>query len=133
MSWNHINQMIITGHGEFQNHTYNMHTSHMGRRGAAQKQGESIEVYSGMLNDDLGRLQDRMREITGFTPTTFTYPFGFISDSSRDILKEMGFRATLSCREGINQITRNPNDLFSLKRYLRSPERSVQEILSNHN
>jgi len=133
LSWNHINQMIITGHGEFQNHTFNMHTSHKGRQGAAQKHGESIEVYSGMLNDDIGKLQDRMREITGLTPTTFTYPFGFISDSSRDILKEMGFRATLSCREGVNQITRNPDDLFSLKRYLRSPERSVQEILSINN
>jgi len=132
LTWNQINEMIVTGHAEIQNHTYNMHSNKNGRDGSKQKPGESVETYTITLNEDLGKLQNRIYEMTGWTPNTFTYPFGYISNSSFDILKEMRFKATLSCAEGVNQITRDPECLYLLKRYLRSPNQSVEKILSNN-
>ena len=39
--------------------------------------------------------------------------------SKLDIIKELGFKASLSCEQGINKLTKNPNSLYLLKRYNR--------------
>jgi len=124
ITWDQINEMIASGHVEIQNHTYNLHTFNNGRNGAAQKSGEVIASYKTFLESDVGLLQEKIIESTGNTPTTFAYPFGFISKDSDNILKEMGFKATLSCTEGINYIKRDPDALFHLKRDLRPPGKS---------
>ena len=65
--------------------------------------------------------------------TCFTYPFGGISNSSLDIIKELGFKASLSCEEGINKITKNPNSLYLLKRYNRPSYVSTYNIFKKFN
>ena len=82
-----------------------------------------------VLADDIGKLQDAFLSNTGYAPTTFTYPFGSVSNDSFDIIKEMGFKASLSCESGMNHISRNPEDLFMLKRYLRTPKKSAENLL----
>lgn len=131
VTWPQINKMILSGNVEIQNHTYNMHTDNKGRRGSMKKQSESLDSYKEVLQEDLGELQKKITEKTGKTPTTFTYPFGFISDSSTDILKEMGFRATLGCATGINYVTKDPESLYRLKRVLRPPYVSSEKFFKN--
>ncbi len=80
-----------------------MHDNDSGRRGAMQKSGESMDQYRLALEDDVGVFQDKIFEMTGQRPTAFTYPYGYISKSSKEILKNMGFRASLSCADG-NQL-----------------------------
>lgn len=122
ITWHQINEMLESNHIEIQNHSYNMHVNEFKRRGVLQNAYESHDEYILALQDDIGYLQNRIIEMTGEKPNTFSYPFGFFSNSSEDILKSMGFRATLSCAEGINYITRDPECLFHLKRILRSPD-----------
>jgi peptidoglycan/xylan/chitin deacetylase (PgdA/CDA1 family) len=93
-----------------------------------QKQGESLDSYRTLLEDDVGKMQKMLYETTGEMPTTFTYPYGYISKSSKEILKNMGFRATLSCSEGLNYITRDPESLYHMKRVCRSPEESSAQF-----
>ena len=119
LRWKDINELISTGRIEFQNHTYNLHNNTHGRIGAKKKKGESDEEYKKILEEDINKLQNEFKENTGYTPTCFTYPFGGISNSSIEIIKELGFKASLSCEEGINKITKNPNSLYLLKRYNR--------------
>ena len=69
--------------------------------------------------DDILKLQQEFEENTNYTPKCFTYPFGGISNASLDIIKELGFKASLSCEQGINKLTKNPNSLYLLKRYNR--------------
>ena len=71
-----------------------------------------------------------MEKNTGYTPTTFTYPFGGISEASYDILEKLGFQASLSCEEKINVITQgNLACLQKINRFLRSDKVSAEEIL----
>ncbi len=129
VTWKDIKKMMDTGLVEMQNHSYNLHTTDKGRNGTKKKKGESDAQYKTMLTEDLGKLQDEFKTNTGYTPNTFTYPFGSVSNASFDIIKEIGFKASLSCESGMNTITRDPESLYMLKRYLRTPKKSAESIL----
>ena len=115
LRWKDIKFLIQTGKIEFQNHTYNMHNSNS-RKGCMKKTCESIEHYESVLKEDIMKLQQEFLFNTGYLPTTFTYPFGGISNASYDIIKNLGFKASLSCNSGINYITNSPDCLYGLKR-----------------
>lgn len=133
LRWKDINELISSGRIEFQNHTYNLHDNTHGRIGAKKKKGESDDEYKKILEEDINKLQNEFKENTGYVPTCFTYPFGGISNSSLDIIKELGFKASLSCEEGINKITKNPNSLYLLKRYNRPSYVSTYNIFKKFN
>lgn len=117
VSWDQIREINASGYFEIQNHTYNLHSITKRRNGAKRNKGESLDAYKAVLTQDVGKLQNKLKEVTGITPNTFTYPYGSISKESKDILKGMGFKATLSCTEGVNMVSRNqPEQLFGLKR-----------------
>ncbi len=118
MNWDQIKELVNSPYIEIQNHSYSMHKISK-RKGAAKKKGESYEQYKNALNDDIGKLQIVMEEKTGYRPTTFTYPYGFSSKESNQILTDMGFLATLSCNTGVNYISRNKEELYDLKRFNR--------------
>ena len=94
-----------------------------------KNKNESESSYTKILSEDITKLQNEFNTYTQYTPNTFTYPFGAVSKSSIPIIKELGFKASLSCEEGINVISRNPDDLYLLKRYNRSNNTSIQKIL----
>lgn len=132
VSWDDINEMIKSGYVEIQNHTYNMHKNSCGRNGCKKKRGETPAVYRGVLIEDVMKAQDEIIENTGTTPTTFTYPFGAVSNASVQILKEMGFRATLGCENKMNKIYKNNKDcLYGLRRYIRPGGISTKEYFEN--
>ena len=119
LRWKDIKELMDTGRIEFQNHTYNLHSNTGKRIGTKKIKGETDEHYKSILKDDILKLQQEFEENTHYTPQCFTYPFGGISNSSLDIIKELGFKASLSCEQGINKLTKNPNSLYLLKRYNR--------------
>ncbi len=117
VTWEQIKNMSDSGIYEIQNHTYNLHKYGKRRYGAKKNRGESIEAYKNLLYSDVGLLQQKLKESAGIEPNTFTYPFGYMCSDSVPILKEMGFKATLSCSEGVNIINKNKKDiLYGLKR-----------------
>ena len=71
--------------------------------------------------------------MAGLTPTALTYPYGSYDSSSEELIKELGFKASFTCREGMNYITNDPESLYKLNRFLRSPDRSIAEILKGGN
>lgn len=119
LRWKDIKELINTGRIEFQNHTYDLHHSYGKRIGTKKIKGESNEHYKTVLEEDILKLQNEFKDNTGYIPQCFTYPFGGISRASLDIIKELGFKASLSCEEGINKLTKNPNSLYLLKRFNR--------------
>lgn len=116
LRWKDIKQLMDSGIIEFQNHTYDLHSTSNGRMGCSKKSYESNETYTKILSNDLLFLQKKFQENTGYTPNTFTYPFGSISKASFPIIKNLGFKASLSCSSGINYITKDPNCLYCLRR-----------------
>ena len=97
-----------------------MPASYMPHRKATKKTaGETLDQYRQALTEDVTKMQARVKEMTGYTPTTFTYPFGAVSKEALPILKELGFQATLVCESRVNYITKDPECLYGLGRYLR--------------
>lgn len=119
LRWKDIKELMDTGRIEFQNHTYSLHSNTGKRIGTKKIKGETDEHYKSILKDDILKLQQEFEGNTNYTPKCFTYPFGGISNASLDIIKELGFKASLSCEQGINKLTKNPNSLYLLKRYNR--------------
>ena len=132
LTWDQVAEVHEKGIFELQNHSYNMHFLDGKRRGTLPMKGEDTVQYHQALADDLGRMQEMMIEVTGAAPTTFTYPFGFYSEDSLEVLQSMGFQATLTCQEGVNYITLgDPECLFGLKRILRSGNDSTDVVIKN--
>lgn len=129
LTWDTAAELARSGVIEIQNHTYNMHSVNGSRRGCQRKSGESEEEYRAALTNDLGAMQKKCEEKLGAEPEVFTYPFGLVSSESIDIVKDMGFKASLSCTEGVNDISRDPEGLYLLKRCIRTPDKSLEEIL----
>lgn len=118
VTWTQLKEMIDSGWVEVQNHSYNMHSTTK-RQGAKKASGESVEQYTQALTEDALRMQEAVTQNLGVTPTAFTYPFGAYSKESLSILKNLGFQSTLTCESRINTITRDPECLYGLGRYLR--------------
>ncbi|MCI8481826.1 MAG: polysaccharide deacetylase family protein [Clostridia bacterium] len=128
LRWKDIIALMNSGTIEFQNHTYNLHSTSNGRIGCSKKSYEATETYTNILSTDILALQQKFQENTSYTPTTFTYPFGSISKASFPIIKNLGFKASLSCTSGVNTITKDPNCLYCLKRNNRPNGISTQNF-----
>lgn len=118
LTWADIQTLAASGRVEIGNHTYELHE--LGdRRGAEKKSCESAECYQALLQADLEKLQGLLTEQSGVTPQVFAYPYGFASPESLGVLKELGFTAALTCKEKVNHLTDDPEQLYDLGRYNR--------------
>jgi len=130
VSWAQIREMADSGLVEIANHTWDLHKDENGRKGAKMRSGECLTQYREVLREDVGRLQEELTERLGITPTSFVYPFGAISPQATEILREMGFLVTLSVYDGVNTLVRGDEScLHDMRRYNRSTDRAVEEIL----
>lgn len=120
ITWDMVSEMIDSGIIEIANHSYDMHTLNKGRKGSNKKKNESYEVYKSTFERDLVEFQNKIEEMTGYMPKTYTYPYGSVSKDSLEFVKELGFYASLSCAEGKNCLTGDKNELYLLKRYIRT-------------
>lgn len=125
-SWENLKEMHDSGLVEIQNHSYDMHSITRKRRGTKKNKNESLEHYQKALCEDLTLMQSKVDDSLDFTPTTFVFPFGAISNCSLDIIKQLGFKATLSCEGKINKLTKNSEKLYGLCRILRPPNVSSE-------
>ena len=129
-TWDNLSEMISSGLVEVQNHTYDLHSNKGSRMGSNRKKGESDEQYRSILAEDVEKLQTMFKNNLGITPMAFAYPFGSIANGEVDILKDIGFKCTLTCTEKINHITSEPTSLFELGRFLRPSGKSIEKILN---
>lgn len=128
LNWDHIREMALSGVIEIQNHSYILHNS-SGPDSINKAGGESSESHAERISSDFSLFQSRANEIAGINPTALVYPFGNYNETSEETARKLGFKATLTCREGVNYITRDPECLYKLKRYLRSPGKNIEQFL----
>ncbi len=130
LGWDELRELQQSGDFEIQNHTYDMHNlNKAGRRGMARKSGESPIDYENALTSDLMRMQQLLESRSKIKATAVTYPYGSYSGQTLDIVKKLGFRASLVCEERVNRITRSDSDcLFNLGRYNRPSGMGTQEF-----
>lgn len=129
VTWSEVIEMSDSGYVEIQNHSYDLHTITKDRSASMRVSGESMNHYETVLFTDSIRLQSLVDNYTRLLPTAYAYPFGLVSKESAGVLKQIGFKATLSCTPGINTITKDPECLFMLKRNLRPHGYSAESLL----
>lgn len=132
VTWPQVQEMANSGWIELQNHGYDLHDDHRGGQGAKKRPGEDKTAYAKRLGDDLMRLQNRMQTMIGTQANTFTYPFGATSEESDDVLKSLGFQASLLAARRKNIITKgDPDSLFGLGRLIRPHGKRLQDVLAD--
>lgn len=129
-TWDQLNEMQASGLVEIQNHSYDMHNTTNGRYGSSQKKNESFEAYETYLTEDITLFNEKVNLTLKTIPNTFTYPYGKYNDNSEIILKDLGFKATLTCNFGINVISKDKDCLFELKRICRAHNQSIEKVLT---
>lgn len=134
MRWIEVHNMSLSPYAEIANHSYDLHKTGGMRNGSKKRFDESKNEYERIFREDTLRVRDGFLKHSIIPPVIYAYPFGAYSKESFDILKDMGFRATLTCNEGINIITQNPECLYLLKRNNRpsgiSSERFLGDLLN---
>lgn len=131
-TWNQLKEMKDSGLVELQNHSYNLHTTSKGRCGTKKIRRENLCDYKHVLSSDLNTMQAKFKEHLDYTPTTFVFPFGAVSNCSIDIIKELGFKCTLGCEGKINKFTRSSDKLYGLCRVLRPGRMSSQNFFKKY-
>lgn len=127
-TWDNLKEMIEADVFEIQNHSYNLHKPSGKRQGVKKRQGESPEKYEEIITEDIVTAQTKFKEKLNITPSAFVYPFGAKSDSTTDILKKIGFKATFICEEKINYLSYDKDCLYDMGRYLRSHNENSRDF-----
>ncbi len=108
-------------------HSYDMH-GQQERKGSAKNKGESTGQYQALFRADTERCLALLAEC-GIQAKVYAYPYGAISAESEPVLKDLGFCASLSCREKPNYITKDPDCLWQLGRYNRPSGVSTETFM----
>lgn len=127
-----IKEMVESGYVEIQNHSYDMHKL-TPRKGVDKKRGETFESYKSTIQNDIVTAQNYLKDKTGVSPQCFVYPFGAKSDDTEKIVKELGFKCTLTCTEEPNYISKSEESLINLGRYRRENSESMEALLNRIN
>jgi peptidoglycan/xylan/chitin deacetylase (PgdA/CDA1 family)/murein DD-endopeptidase MepM/ murein hydrolase activator NlpD len=115
---------------EIGSHSYGLHHKRRGREGVKRAHGESDESYYALLREDFSKIGELIEGITGDPPRTFAYPLGAMSAEAEKVLKEMGYKMTLSCSLGIAEVGEgDPGSLYKMKRILRSHKKPLSGFL----
>lgn len=125
-TWTQLKEMSESGLVEIENHSYNMH-DYAVRKGILRNKNEDKHHYKILLNEDILKMQERMKKYIGEEPACFTYPFGSVNEEAREIVESFGFEVTLGCEEGINKISRE-SSFKDLKRYNRHGAKTTSEF-----
>lgn len=121
LSWDEIKELSQSGLVEIGNHTYDLHgEKSTARFGVKKKQSENEEQYKNVLLEDIGGLNEKIIETTGSNPLVFAYPFGVMTDKSKEVLEELEFKVALTCEEKVNTVKIGSNYPCYLKRFNRS-------------
>lgn len=129
-TWQQLEEMQKSGYVELQNHSYNLHSQNE-RLGIQQKTGENDADYREVVVKDLSQAQDLFKSKLNYTPTAFVYPFGVMSNTSEEIIKDMNFKCTIICEERVNHLSRDKNSLYMLGRFLRTNDMTSDELFAN--
>lgn len=120
-TWQQALEMYESGHVMIQSHTYDMHkyspTGILERYGVLKNNSESYGEYKLFFENDLNKLNDLIYDNLGYKSKVLTYPNGYYDMLTEKLLKDMGYKVTVTVEEGVNTITKGDTEcLYLLKR-----------------
>lgn len=116
MKWDTVQQMQQSGLVRFQAHTRGLHDAE-GRTGVLKKAEESWQDYVALFAADTRTIRGMLAHHTGREPQVFTYPLGKHNAMTEAIVRQMGFRASLTTKDGVAKVTHgDPQCLYLMDR-----------------
>ncbi len=132
MDWAEIKELANGNVIEIQNHSYDLHKNDSTRKGICKKKDEDVATYNTEVGADILKMQNLIKEKTGYTPNTLTFPFGAYKDETISLAKELGFKATLLCEERVNIIEKGDTEaLYHLGRFNRPSSVSTERFFAD--
>lgn len=122
-SFKELKEMQDSGLVEVANHTYDMHELSP-RKGILKIDTEDAGSYRKVLKKDIKLAQNLFISNSIKEPICFAYPYGAVSKIGEKIVKNSGFKCTLTCTEKTNLIYPDKSCLYGLGRYNRTQEES---------
>lgn len=124
-TWEQAKEMYDSGIIDIQHHTYNLHREGKAK-GLSHKKGEKAERYKARIKADLSLAKRLIEENVGNVVDVFVYPYGLYNEASEEILKELGFRYSLTVNEGVADLQEGG---YLLKRINMTPRIASDELI----
>ncbi|HWQ75202.1 MAG TPA: polysaccharide deacetylase family protein [Syntrophomonas sp.] len=116
-------EMEASGVIDIQSHSYDMHNSkeldgNDYREGINPKPGETEEEYVKAFTADVTRSKEEIENAVGNVVNVYAYPSGYHTEFAEVLLRQRGYKATLTVEEGVNSVLKGlPQSILGLKRY----------------
>ncbi len=133
LNWRQVRELGQSDLVEIGSHSQDMHDAagKESRAGAKKQKGEGAEQYRASFQQDTAAVEEKIQQAIGQKPAVYAYPFGYYTQDSEAILKEMGYQMTLSCESRVNTIRRDPECLYLLGRFNRPHGQRAEDFFSN--
>lgn len=131
LSWEQISELHSSQVFEIGNHTYNLHGDPTSNRfGIKIRQGENLQDYAQKITADITLLNQKLYENCNITTNIFAYPYGVSSDSSQQILEDIGFDIIFTCNQIPNYLPQQNSSALVLHRVNRSSKWSSKDFFN---
>lgn len=106
-SWDEAKEMVDSGVIEIQHHSNELHNQTEFRKGAGPYDGESKAEFRERFRKDTLALKREIESRLGKEVMVYTYPYGFYSEDTEAVLKELGFRYSLTVVNGVSDFSQS--------------------------
>jgi len=124
-TWAQAKEMYDSGLIDIQNHSYDLHDLNSITKGTEKSPHESQEEYEKRFREDTLKQKKLIESNVGNDVIAYTYPYGIYNETNEKVLKELGFKVSLTTESGISELD---NGLFILKRINMSGIKSYELI-----
>lgn len=130
ITWDEMAESSKSGVVYYGNHSFGMH-KFKPRYGIAQKNYESDDEYVRVFSADTTKLHEKIKKYAGYDTRVYAYPFGKYSVLAKDTLKNLGYRITLTCNEGVTTARFGERDsVIFMRRINREGSYSTAELMN---
>ncbi|MDR0916170.1 MAG: polysaccharide deacetylase family protein [Oscillospiraceae bacterium] len=119
LSWDQLAELARNPRVELQNHSYDMH-DFSPRHGSRINRGETRTHYADAFGGDASKNDRLLVERAGVVPLGYACPFGYYTEDTREVLRDIGYRFVFTCENRVNRLERGAEGTVRLDRFNRS-------------
>lgn len=126
-TWEQAKEMYDSGLIDIQNHSYDLHESNNIIIGTDKFPNETQLQYEKRFKEDTLKAKQLIETKVGNKVIVYTYPYGTYNETAEKILKELGFKVSLTTENGLSDFN---NGLYLLKR-INMPNIKSQALIND--
>lgn len=129
LNWEEVRELYLSGKVDIACHSNDFHS--LGeRRGARMKTDETYTDYRSVFLSDTNTFLNSIKNKAQIVPTIYTYPYGLISEESKNLVKTCGFKISLGCEEKVN-LVKDEASLYCMGRFNRPSGISTEDFMKS--